>query len=425
MVINRKERKRDKVSILDSELEREENVRGKKKPFTFSIGVTPGEPDLLRIRSRTRSTRARARSEGQLALDLRNGQVGAGGAGDEIEGKGVDGETNAIEVKATDSGDPDTKWEFGTTKHPEKEEGQKEEPALPPPPPLEQPELNPDVPSPPAVGGDDGAEYISSQEQTVGLTSSPQLQVDPLPVTTPPNGLQMEAPIPLQSAEPSLSTSETSDWEVKDYGYGFGARERREERDKDREFIQGRPRRGSYPGGYGSYEYRGRRGRGFGGRGFTRGYRGGYQNQQRQPPPFTVTPPLSQFQASIPSPSDHTATYYQHPLPATPIANYLPGYETYPPPPPPIQPVAPVAQGAPPVPTPITVLPYPLDPTSWYLLGQLEYYMSPQNLAQDLFLRKRVSFPLFFCSSIIPVLMTFYVTDGLAGVDTNRTVCVL
>jgi la-related protein 1 len=32
-----------------------------------------------------------------------------------------------------------------------------------------------------------------------------------------------------------------------------------------------------------------------------------------------------------------------------------------------------------------------LDPTRWYLLGQLEYYLSPQNLAQDFFLRQRVS----------------------------------
>ncbi|THU93318.1 hypothetical protein K435DRAFT_861624 [Dendrothele bispora CBS 962.96] len=46
---------------------------------------------------------------------------------------------------------------------------------------------------------------------------------------------------------------------------------------------------------------------------------------------------------------------------------------------------------APPVPTPITLLPYSLDPTRYWLLGQLEYYLSPQNMAQDLFLRKKAS----------------------------------
>ncbi|KAF9240482.1 winged helix DNA-binding domain-containing protein [Melanogaster broomeanus] len=42
------------------------------------------------------------------------------------------------------------------------------------------------------------------------------------------------------------------------------------------------------------------------------------------------------------------------------------------------------------VPLPSTsTLPYPLEVTRTYLLGQLEYYLSPQNLAQDFFLRQR------------------------------------
>jgi len=44
----------------------------------------------------------------------------------------------------------------------------------------------------------------------------------------------------------------------------------------------------------------------------------------------------------------------------------------------------------PPVPMPISNVPFPLDPTRWFLLGQLEYYLSPQNMAQDFFLRQQM-----------------------------------
>ncbi|KAI0251916.1 hypothetical protein BJV78DRAFT_1125512 [Lactifluus subvellereus] len=43
-----------------------------------------------------------------------------------------------------------------------------------------------------------------------------------------------------------------------------------------------------------------------------------------------------------------------------------------------------------PVPRPLSNLTFPLDATRFYLLGQLEYYLSAQNLASDLFLRKRM-----------------------------------
>jgi hypothetical protein len=48
---------------------------------------------------------------------------------------------------------------------------------------------------------------------------------------------------------------------------------------------------------------------------------------------------------------------------------------------------------APPVPAPLTAVPFPLDPTRYYLLGQLEYYLSPQNMAKDFFLKKKVRKP--------------------------------
>ncbi|KAJ4468779.1 hypothetical protein J3R30DRAFT_3304423 [Lentinula aciculospora] len=43
------------------------------------------------------------------------------------------------------------------------------------------------------------------------------------------------------------------------------------------------------------------------------------------------------------------------------------------------------------MPAPISRLSVALDPTVYYLLGQLEYYLSPQNLAQDFFLRQKAS----------------------------------
>ncbi|KAH8116135.1 winged helix DNA-binding domain-containing protein [Phellopilus nigrolimitatus] len=42
------------------------------------------------------------------------------------------------------------------------------------------------------------------------------------------------------------------------------------------------------------------------------------------------------------------------------------------------------------MPIPVTVLSFPLDPVRHYLLGQVEYYFSIQNLASDFFLRKQM-----------------------------------
>jgi hypothetical protein len=44
-----------------------------------------------------------------------------------------------------------------------------------------------------------------------------------------------------------------------------------------------------------------------------------------------------------------------------------------------------------PLPRPLSNLTFPLDATRYYLLGQLEYYLSAQNLISDIFLRKRVN----------------------------------
>ncbi|KAE9388700.1 winged helix DNA-binding domain-containing protein, partial [Gymnopus androsaceus JB14] len=39
---------------------------------------------------------------------------------------------------------------------------------------------------------------------------------------------------------------------------------------------------------------------------------------------------------------------------------------------------------------PLSRLSFAVDPTVYYLLGQLEYYLSPQNMAQDFFLRQQM-----------------------------------
>jgi hypothetical protein len=54
-----------------------------------------------------------------------------------------------------------------------------------------------------------------------------------------------------------------------------------------------------------------------------------------------------------------------------------------------------ISHTAPPVPIPLTVLLFPLDSIQYYLLGQLEYYMSPQNMVQDFFLSTQVCFTSF------------------------------
>lgn len=50
----------------------------------------------------------------------------------------------------------------------------------------------------------------------------------------------------------------------------------------------------------------------------------------------------------------------------------------------------------PPMPIPVTIPPFQLDPLRFYLLGQLEYYFGIQNLAMDFFLRQQVRSPLCF-----------------------------
>lgn len=54
--------------------------------------------------------------------------------------------------------------------------------------------------------------------------------------------------------------------------------------------------------------------------------------------------------------------------------------------------------------------PYSLDPTRYWLLGQIEYYFSFENLCRDMFLRSKVclppaSLPTFFQSPLQTVTL--------------------
>lgn len=190
---------------------------------------------------------------------------------------------------------------------------------------------------------------------------------------------------------------------------------------------RGGRRGGAYgPGrGYGGPErggYSGRRGRGTNGysRGYGRGYPrsgggGGGGAPPHRTPPFTVTPPQHMIPLS-PMSEHHQPIPYYPPPPPPPrqIPPYLAppnGFDRYVPPPPQQQQqqqLPPPANGAhvphvaPPVPVPLSPISFPLDPTRYYLLGQLEYYLSPQNMAQDFFLRQQVR----YCTCLKSCLLT-------------------
>ena len=261
--------------------------------------------------------------------------------------------------------------------------------------------------------------------------SFPPLDVAAGSTSEPTGALDKVGPVELES----LRSDTGDEWQVRDFGYGFGPmsgtgnaaavireelnareqrraherkqreeqerqqkeeQERRQKEEQERESSEGtqdRPRRGSFNGNYERGSYSGRRGRGSNGygRGYGRGFpRGGYGQYQRHQPQYPATPP-GQFSPLSP----HTAhgyspdqsVYFLPPPPPPSFGSYHPGgYEVYQypsfPPPPALYP---------PVPQPVSQLPFPLDPTRYYLLGQLEYYLSPQNMAQDFYLRQQAS----------------------------------
>lgn len=201
------------------------------------------------------------------------------------------------------------------------------------------------------------------------------------------------------SPVPTADSSRDDELRVRDFGYGFGRGRydagyvpRDDRGPKDRPYYGGRSGSRSYDEGYrrgfGSRRGRGSsRGYGRGGRG-GRDYAGGRGSYPRYPPRDADFEMDEGLVYGVP-PVD-PAMYYGAPIPA---AGFVPpGYDMYAPygagyPLPPVPAVAPAA----PVPAPLTKLSFPLDPTRYYLLGQLEYYLSEDNMAQDFYLRKHVS----------------------------------
>ncbi|KZT10382.1 uncharacterized protein LAESUDRAFT_755889 [Laetiporus sulphureus 93-53] len=350
-----------------------------KPAAPFAIGVAPGEAGPSRIRSRTR-TQSKGHSwvlgEASVAaaVSLIEQSDGSGQATNDAEGAepSAVGQKGAEEIEAgikvIDLTEPiEMKWVFGTTKPSDSEI---------------------------VENGEKSHAGAVSSESALPASSLP-------PIVTSTNGLASAhlATSSDSSAVPPVSSGDAAssdEWKVKDYGYGFGrkdyappmtgeernARERREFQ-PDKEHF-GRPRRGSVGGGY-AYErggFGGRRGRGFGGPGGRGAYhsrthsRGGnvYQPSQSRQPPFVMQPSTQQ--------ADQNG--YYAPLSTGYYASaYDPYAYSYGSPPQNLPSV-------PPLPMPQSTLSFPLDPTRYYLLGQLEYYLSPQNMAQDFFLRQRM-----------------------------------
>ncbi|KAI0371213.1 hypothetical protein BV20DRAFT_1035248 [Pilatotrama ljubarskyi] len=381
--------------------DKDEGEKAGEKSFTvFSIGVAPGEPGPGRLRSRTR-TQSRGASaavsrppEGPVKEE--EGEQAAGGESDAVDG------LTDVAAKVIDLTDPETKWEFGTTSQAEDAITAEAAAAVPATPVEAQ---NVDIGSvPPPIPG---VPFVPM----VGPYAPAPPYVPPVVIPGAPVNGMPSAPSPSAYApRHTQSATEPDEWEVRDYGYGFGRggppsayspREDRSFRDRrdfapqsgDRESF-GRPRRGSYgQPGYDRGSYGGRRGRGlsggYGGRGYSNrsfsGGRGGYSNQGQPRQPAYLPPP---------PPQPEVNGYYAPPI--APMATYIPSpYESYPyaafpPPPPPPQMVGPQGSPSAPLPVPQSQLLFPLDSTRYYLLGQLEYYLSTQNMAQDFFLRQQM-----------------------------------
>lgn len=385
----------------------------------FYIGIPPGEPVPPRQGNKKHSTKSLSRPPASPVAEATTDNAKA------IDDAPQEGCKVLDEQPSTAVGEdvsaPGKKWVFGTTARFDRLNGatpledlQSSSSELPPPP----------------------AQPVASlpEQRPPATTFVAQPSINEKPVTSPISVTQNGSS--LVKSEDGSATSDV--WEVKDYGYGFGdvsgtdnatdiirrakeARERQrqlewqreqaqiqlqkeqelqldiqeihtkhtwqeahEEREvwnQVKEFGRGRPRRGSWAGSYGPHErgaYGGRRARGFGGRyqGRHPG-RGGYHQHQRSSI-SSLTPPPQFNPLPLPG-ADYMNGYVQ-------IPSYTPpDYELYHP-----FPVAIPVNGVPLIPLLQSALPFPLDTTRSSLLGQLEYYLSSQNMAQDFYLRQRM-----------------------------------
>ncbi|KAF8137059.1 hypothetical protein EV363DRAFT_1209477 [Boletus edulis] len=373
---------------LPSEEQRVDNTMHAAEQFAaFSIGVSANEPGPSRNASRKSSIKSLSRTPSSQPA-TNDGARDADIASPSLR------EVNGIRKPI--------KWDFGTT----------------------------------LIGDLDDPQSPSSPLQT--LDPPPNHQSEP--TDEQPDLLNLPPSNDASPADRSMDKSETEStasdvWVVKDYGYGFGnhsgygnapdvvrretrerergqARESHRERETPRDQhhdrsrvpprqlgwrhengVEGgrdgweqqvhidvprhlRPRRGSFSG-YGGHDRGGfttRRGRGFGGRFHGGRGRGAFFHHQRPgsysyAPPPTPHPPSPPFEV-LPPAIDTVNGYCPYAPPE------LESYETVPA----------ASQSHVPFAHPT----YSVDAMRNRLLGQLEYYLSPQNMAQDFYLRQRM-----------------------------------
>ncbi|CAL1709066.1 unnamed protein product [Somion occarium] len=425
--------KRDDSSVSNPE----ENELGIEKPFTaFTIGVTPENAGPSRSRSRTTpQTKSSAPSRDRMetapaVLSSASIASASGSASILAESTGL---MSAEDQKVIDLTESHTRFEFGTasalqdvpTQSSTLEASDTQQGSVTNVVPSSATSLNggspPNVPSP---VDNVSPQHLQEQSYRQPIPISPRVDLPPLaplgvPMVVSPTS--STSAYPPNAIPPMTSPPQSSDeFQVRNYGYGFGrggmvpgvpppgppvlSEEQRDMPPRDYQPSHGgRPRRGSYGGGYG-YERGGhsmRRGRGGygggrGGRNFPRGAGGGsfqqHQQNQQGKPPFTVVPPphlppmsdsAGYYPSSVPQPQISGTTYF-HP------AAYDPYFGSYPQPPPQLMIPPPSQTVGPPFPSPLTRTSFPLDPLRHQLLGQLEYYLSTQNLLKDFFLRQRM-----------------------------------
>jgi la-related protein 1 len=422
-----------------------EGEKSDRVAMVFSIGIAPGEAGPSHVRSRTRSQPRLSRAE-----NTTDGKGPEPHVGTEV--KVIDLTDPEIKWEFGTANRPQDESTQGDEHRPGLLESQSRSlaPAAPPKPtldvssllfggPLQGSSLSVVAAEPPLA--ELQPPYPHAQHPIPYVLPQQQIHVPPRsPAQEELHGQVGPSPYPVHHPPPpqSLPSVSTDGFEVKDFGYGFGRtggtghgvaspREERFPRDRewdrsretDRDHHPWRPRRGSYSGHNERGGYTGRRARGANGfgRGGGRGRWGTFrqqqqqqhqhqrhqqqpqqQQQQQQAPPFTVTPPAQAFrplQPSTPPPrappdvGQYIGTTVQQPP-------YVPGFEAYQAPVPVSYPSqnagVPGATQGHPLPRPLSNLTFPLDATRYYLLGQLEYYLSAQNLVSDIFLRKRVMF---------------------------------
>jgi la-related protein 1 len=326
---------------------------GKRVGGGFAIGLAPDEVERTRVvKAARRRSAPPAMALSPEIVDLTDGAW----LRDMMGSRGGE-----------ERGTRERKWEFGTSRYPPDSVSSSSSSSSPLPQQPLQPFLPPQMYTPPPPPPHSGM-YV------------------------PPSGP------PMSVSAPESVVGDPTEYDVRNYAYGepYGPGIERERRGG----YAGPARRGRFAGGRGGPN--GNAGRGFGGR---RGGGGGpSQHYGTPPPPPGPYTPSTAYPPPPPPPGPDG--YYMGPPYSLPYPQYVPP----PIPPYPAPPVmdAPAAMRPAPLPMPLTLPNFPIDPTRWYLLGQLEYYFSVQNLCTDFWLRKQVRFRVPYSVRREVSDMTFY-----------------